>query len=153
MRFWIERAKTVDEKRFKIMKALYRKLTDNPPDLTLEGVNEKLANKNLVLLAAKSEGNSGDPVGMATITFYETLGAVCGKVEDVIIFTDYRGFGIGKRLVIGLLTEASKRKAKYVELTSKPSRKAANKLYEKLGFKLMAKAAKDGTNYYRYTPQ
>lgn len=150
MRFWIERVKTVDEKGFETMQALFRELTDNPPDLTPEGVNQKLQNKNLVLLAAKDE--NGNPIGMATITFYETLGAACGKVEDVIVFEKYHGRGIGKRLVVGLIAVALKKNAKYIELTSKPRRKAANQLYEKLGFKLLAKATKDGTNYYRYTP-
>ena len=82
-------------------------------------------------------------VGMATIHFYETLIRKTGIVEDVVVLKQYRGKGIGKRLVKLLIKEAQERGAACVELTSNPKREKANAMYEGMGFE------KRETNCYR----
>ena len=55
-----------------------------------------------------------------------------------------RGHGVGEALNRAALDDARRRGAKTVDLTSRPSRAAANRLYQRLGF-----VARE-TNVYRY---
>jgi len=82
-------------------------------------------------------------VGMATICFREPPIGKVGTIEGVVVSLLYQGQGIGRKLNTILIEEAKKRGVDFIELTSKPERKAANALYKKLGFK------KPKTNYLR----
>ena len=65
-------------------------------------------------------------------------------IEDVVVDEGARGQGVGEALNRRAIEIALKAGAKTVDLTSRPSRKAANRLYQRLGF-----AARE-TNIYRY---
>jgi len=65
-------------------------------------------------------------------------------IEDVVVDESQRGKGIGQELTIFAVIFAGSLNAESVELTSRPSRIAANKLYQKLGF------IKRETNVYRF---
>ena len=56
----------------------------------------------------------------------------------------YRGRGIGEALTRAALERARQEGARTVDLTSRPTREAANRLYQRVGFKLRQ------TNLYRY---
>jgi ribosomal protein S18 acetylase RimI-like enzyme len=66
-------------------------------------------------------------------------------IEDVVVDESARGHGVGEALNLAAIDESRKRGAITVELTSRPSREAANRLYQKMGF-----VARD-TNVYRYS--
>ncbi len=73
---------------------------------------------------------------------------VTGKkawIEDVVVDSKVRGKGIGRLLTESAIALAEKLGANTIDLTSRPTRKAANALYKKAGFKLRA------TNSYRHT--
>jgi ribosomal protein S18 acetylase RimI-like enzyme len=57
-----------------------------------------------------------------------------------------RGRGVGEGLSQEAVRRALELGARTVELTSRPSREAANRLYQRLGFVLR------DSNVYRYTP-
>ncbi len=82
-------------------------------------------------------------IGLALVHFYRTFSYKLGVINDVVVDEKYRGQGIGKRITKALVKEAKKEKANCVDLTSRPHRKVAHAMYEKLGFK------KRKTNYYR----
>jgi len=63
----------------------------------------------------------------------------------VVVDEAARGKGLGKALTLAALDQARKLGAKTVDLTSRPSREAANKLYQSVGFELRH------SNLYRYT--
>ena len=63
----------------------------------------------------------------------------------MVVDAEARGHGVGAELNLAALDEAKARGAKDVSLTSRPSREAANRLYQRIGF-----LARD-TNVYRYT--
>ena len=65
-------------------------------------------------------------------------------IEDVVVDEQARGKGVGEALNQRAMEIAMKAGAKTIDLTSRPSREAANRLYQRLGFK-----ARD-TNIYRY---
>jgi ribosomal protein S18 acetylase RimI-like enzyme len=67
-------------------------------------------------------------------------------IEDVVVDERARGRGIAAALTREALALAARDGARTVELTSRPDREAANRLYAKLGFRLRE------TNVYRYEP-
>jgi len=66
-------------------------------------------------------------------------------IEDVVVDGDARGKGVGRILNERALEIATAAGATTVDLTSRPSREAANRLYQRIGF-----VARD-TNVYRYS--
>jgi ribosomal protein S18 acetylase RimI-like enzyme len=65
-------------------------------------------------------------------------------IEDVVVDGDARGLGVGQALNEMALDRARQAGATTVDLTSRPSREAANRLYQRIGF------VERTTNVYRY---
>lgn len=92
---------------------------------------------------------------MGSIFFKRNLGRWIAEIHDVVVDGEYRGQGLGEKITVTLIEDARKfAKEKGVKiklyLTSRPSRTAANNLYQKLGFVLVAKAEGEwGTNLYK----
>jgi len=74
-------------------------------------------------------------IGIATLYIVRKFGTITGDIEDVIINEAYRGQGLGEKIMKKLIAVVRAKKMNSVRLTSRPSRIAANKLYQKLGFK------------------
>lgn len=92
-----------------------------------------LENKNVVLVVAQDGSRIA---GMGTLYVIQKVGKRVGHIEDMVVDETYRGQGLGKKLMQGLIAAAKSRKVTGLELTSGPDRVVANKLYEKSGFKL-----------------
>lgn len=82
-------------------------------------------------------------IGVGSLILMQTATGVRARIEDVVIDEKHRGEGIGKNLTLFLLKRAKKEKVRTVELSSRPGRVIANKLYQSLGFKRV------DTNVYR----
>jgi ribosomal protein S18 acetylase RimI-like enzyme len=65
-------------------------------------------------------------------------------IEDVVVDDAARGQGMGEALTLAAIERARQEGAKTVDLTSRPSREAANRLYQRVGFKPRQ------TNLYRF---
>jgi len=76
----------------------------------------------------------GAVVGMLTLALYRIPTGMCAWIEDVVVEERARGRGIGEQLINAALRLADEEKARVVDLTSRPVRDAANRLYRKLGF-------------------
>jgi len=87
----------------------------------------------------------GAIVGSLTLAFYRIPTGVKAWIEDVVVDASARGHGVGEALNRAAIAEAAHRGAKNVSLTSRSSREAANRLYQRLGFEPY------DTNLYRYT--
>lgn len=89
----------------------------------------------------------GKFIGMATVFFRQLLSGWIGEIHDVVVDDQYYRQGFG-RLLTQHIFEYAKLKAKELgrpiklSLTSKPAREAANAMYLKAGFKLVAEAGK-----------
>lgn len=119
---------------------LMPQLTQKPiPDK--EVLAEIIASENSILVTA-CEG--GCVVGMLTLVLYRTPTGLRGRIEDVVVDEPSRGKGVGEAMMRYAIGIAAERKAVCVDLTSRPERKAAQRLYENIGFK------KHETNVYRY---
>lgn len=97
--------------------------------------------------AAGDDNQAGAPkiVGMLTLVIFRIPSGVRAWIEDVAVDTEMRGNGVGAALVRRAIEIARRSGAGTVDLTSRPSREAANRLYRRLGFEQRS------TNVYRYT--
>jgi ribosomal protein S18 acetylase RimI-like enzyme len=73
-------------------------------------------------------------VGTLTLVLYRIPTGLKAWIEDVVVDGAARGHGVGDSLNQAALAEARTRGAKAVSLTSRPSREAANRLYQRIGF-------------------
>ena len=73
-------------------------------------------------------------VGMALMCTYKVISGHKGWIEDVVVDEKMRGQGIGRKLVEKLLEVAREKQVLEVLLFTANHRKAAMRLYEKLGF-------------------
>src|SRR3989344_7253890 len=78
--------------------------------------------------------DSGKIVGMATLYIITKFSKRNGHVEDVVVDGEYRGQGLGEKIMQALINLARSEQVKTLHLTSRPERVAGNKLYQKLGF-------------------
>jgi len=93
-----------------------------------------------LLLAQENENY----LGTLTLVVFPIITGTRAWIEDVVVSESARGKGVGKTLTSEAINLAKKLGAKTVDLTSRPSRKAANELYKKMGFALRE------TNVYRF---
>jgi ribosomal protein S18 acetylase RimI-like enzyme len=94
-----------------------------------------LVNSSSILLIARYPDNAGPIVGSGTLGVFRTPTGLHAHIEDVIVDEDLRGRRIGEALVRELLNAAKELGVEGVSLTCNSRRTAANRLYEKLGFK------------------
>ena len=73
-------------------------------------------------------------VATGTLCIKHTLEFTSADIESVVVSTKCRGLGYGKELVTAMVEAAKKMNAHHIQLTSRPSRVAANRLYQELGF-------------------
>lgn len=84
-------------------------------------------------------------VGMLALVVFRIPSGVRAWIEDVIVDEPFRGNGVGETLTRAALAEARRLGARTVDLTSRPVRKAANRLYQRVGFE------RRDTNAYRWS--
>jgi ribosomal protein S18 acetylase RimI-like enzyme len=139
----IIRPTAVDEELVQAMAHLIPQLSTSSPIPTAEQLRKILASEATTLLIARDA--SGKIVGTLSLAVFRIPTGVRAWIEDVVVDTGSRGQGIGEALTIEALRIAREGGARTVELTSRPAKEAANRLYRRLGF-----VARE-TNVYRYT--
>jgi ribosomal protein S18 acetylase RimI-like enzyme len=138
----IEPVEVVDDQLLAAMAMLVPQLSASSPAPTREQLAEIVGSPNSVLYVARVDGRI---VGSLTLAFYRIPTGLKAWIEDVMVDSTARGRGVGEALNRAAIHEARRRGAKHVTLTSRPSREAANRLYQRIGFESYA------TNVYRFT--
>ncbi|WP_273566962.1 GNAT family N-acetyltransferase [Maribacter halichondriae] len=110
---------------------LYNQLNSTIEQLSISKVLEN--NPNIVVVLCREEKTV---MGIAMMAMYKVISGHKGMVEDVVVHSDHRGKGIGRKLIEKLLEEAQNRKLSEVLLFSGHHRKPAINLYKSLGFQL-----------------
>ncbi len=136
----VERASVATPELLAGLNSLLPQLSTAAPQLTLADV-ESMVNSDTATLFVATDG--GAIVGTLTLVIFRIPMGLRAWIEDVVVDEDVRGLGIGEALTIAAVEEARSRGARTIELTSRPSREAANALYQKLGFE------RRETNVYR----
>ncbi len=106
-------------------------------------VAEMVASPATTLLVARA-GERATIVGTLTLVVFRIPTGVRAWIEDVVVDDAWRGKGVGEALSLHALELARAAGARTVDLTSRPTRAAANRLYRRLGFE-----PRD-TNVYRH---
>jgi ribosomal protein S18 acetylase RimI-like enzyme len=83
------------------------------------------------LLLARSDGRIS---GALTLVMFPIPTGLRAWIEDVVVDEAARGQGIGETLTLEALRLAQQAGARTVDLTSRPSRAAAGRLYQRIGF-------------------
>jgi ribosomal protein S18 acetylase RimI-like enzyme len=73
-------------------------------------------------------------VGMLVLALLRLPSGVRAKIEDVVVDANHRGRGFGRALTVEAIRIAAASGARDIDLTSSPSREAAIRLYQNLGF-------------------
>ncbi len=120
---------------------LLPQLSSSSPPPTAAEVALIVADPGSVLFLARLDD---EIVGSLTLVLYRIPTGLKAWIEDVVVDDAARGHGIGVALNEAALAEARRHGAKAVSLTSRPSREAANRLYQRIGF-----TARE-TNVYRF---
>jgi ribosomal protein S18 acetylase RimI-like enzyme len=115
--------------------------TSAPP--SARALEEMVTSPATTLFIAR-DGLSGPIVGTLTLAVFRIPSGTRAWIEDVIVSDTVQGRGCGEVLTRAALEAAAAAGARTVDLTSRPHREAANRLYQKLGFKVRE------TNVYRY---
>jgi ribosomal protein S18 acetylase RimI-like enzyme len=137
----VERASVASPQLVAALNALLPQLSTSAPALTLADVEAVVASDSAALFVATNEGRV---VGTLTLVVYGVPMGRRGMIEDVVVDEGARRMGVAEALTRAAIDEARLRRAITIDLTSRPSRDAANELYRKLGFVLRE------TNVYRF---
>ncbi|WP_346927118.1 GNAT family N-acetyltransferase [uncultured Arthrobacter sp.] len=123
------------------LQGLVPQLSRSNPPPPLAAVQAMLAHQAITQFVARDD--SGAIVGVSTLAVFPIPTGQRAWVEDVIVDEASGGQGIGQRLTEAMLTRARELGCVTVDLTSRPSREAANRLYARVGFE------RRETNVYR----
>ena len=139
----IEAVAAVDGAIVEGMQRLVPQLSASAAVPNVGHVREIVESSCTTLLVARDPAQGGQIVGSLTLAVFRIPTGVRAWIEDVVVDATARGKGVGEALNREALRIAASRGARTVELTSRPSREAANRLYERLGFQ------RRETNVYR----
>ena len=92
------------------------------------------AHPGTVLFVARDPDRGGVIVGSLTLVVFRVPSGVRAWIEDVVVDTASRSRGVGEALSRAALERATALGARAVDLTSRSTRRAANRLYRRLGF-------------------
>ena len=129
----IELASRLTDELLDALTRLIPQLKIPSPRLTRDDVAALVSSDSVTLLTARSD--AGILVGMLALIVYRVPTGVRARIEDVVVDESARGQGLAVALVERALEIARAKGADGVALTSNPRREAANRLYQKVGFK------------------
>ena len=141
MEIRIEVATSVNDDVVKAFERLVPQLSSSSPAPSREHL-ERIVNSDTCTLLLAREGEQ--IVGSLTLVVFPIPTGARAWIEDVVVDSSARGKGVGEALNMKALEIARADGAVTVDLTSRPSREAANRLYQRIGF------IKRNTNVYRY---
>ena len=119
-------------------------LSSSSPPPSREVLAE-IAQSPATVLFVATDTASGEIVGSLTLALFRIPTGLRAWIEDVVVDESVRGRGVGAALNEAALARAAEVGARTVDLTSRPSREAANRLYKRLGF------VQRETNVYRFS--
>ncbi|MDP6975547.1 MAG: GNAT family N-acetyltransferase [Acidimicrobiales bacterium] len=137
----IREATVADDDLLAAMARLIPQLSSSNPPPDAADLEAIVASDASVLLLAVDDG---EVVGSLTLALFRIPTGLRAWIEDVVVDGSSRGRGVGEALNLAALDRARAEGATTVDLTSRPSREAANRLYRRLGFE------ERETNVYRY---
>lgn len=140
----IKLIKDITEIDLKIINKLLYQLDPKCSSLTNNSLKKIFSQKNVTIIGCFKNSQQKSLIAIVTIVFYQTFSGYRCRIEDLVVNKEERGKGLGKKLLKEAIKIAKRKRVNFIELTSRPERKVANILYQKMGFKIK------NTNVYRY---
>ncbi|MCI3270995.1 GNAT family N-acetyltransferase [Streptomyces cylindrosporus] len=112
---------------------LLPQLSRTASPLDAEAVGRILSSDANTVLVARADGRIA---GTLTLVTFPLPSGLRARIEDVVVDESARGHGIAALLMQEALKIARDAGARTIDLTSRPDRAAANRLYERLGFRV-----------------
>jgi ribosomal protein S18 acetylase RimI-like enzyme len=122
-----------DDELYEAFQRLIPQLTNNNPPPSLNDLSALVRDSSSTLMVARSE--RAEIIGALTLTVYRVPTGIRSIIEDVIVDSSARGQGVGEALIIRAIEIAREKGASNISLTCNPKREAANRLYQRMGFK------------------
>ena len=138
----IEVVDTATNEMVASLNSLIPQLSSSAAAFTFANLQEIVESTTTKLFVAR-EGDT--VIGTLTFAIFRVPSGQCAWIEDVIVDESGRGLGVGEQLVRAALDHAQEMGIRRVDLTSRPGREAANRLYVRLGF------VQRETNVYRFS--
>jgi ribosomal protein S18 acetylase RimI-like enzyme len=135
----------VDGSLLEAFRRLVPQLSSSAAEISAADLADIISTPATTLIVARSSTADRTIVGILTLVLFRIPTGIRAWIEDVVVDQSAQGRGIGEALSRAAIDLARDRGARTIELTSRPSRQAANALYRKLGFQ-----PRD-TNVYRLT--
>lgn len=132
----------VDDELVEAFARLIPQLSKSNPPPTAEQLQAIVDSEASTLLIARDD--DGTILGSMTLAMFLIPTGLRAWIEDVVVDGDARGKGVGRIINERAIEIAKAAGATSVDLTSRPSREAANRLYQRMGFEMRE------TNVYRY---
>ena len=138
---WVEQ---VSDELVEALGRLIPQLTQSASPPTSEELHAVVGSDATTLLLARDEETSAI-VGSLTLVLFRIPTGLRARIEDVVVDESARGQGAGEALTREAIRLAGEAGAQKIDLSSHPSREAANRLCQRLGFE------RPETNVYRYS--
>jgi ribosomal protein S18 acetylase RimI-like enzyme len=133
----------VDDELVAAFERLTPQLSSSSPAPGADELAAIVASPATLLFIAR-DVDTGQIVGSLTLALFRIPTGMRAWIEDVVVDEAARGKGVGNTLNQAALDRARTAGAKTVDLTSRPSRDVANRLYKRIGFEQRE------TNVYRF---
>lgn len=140
----VELVEVVSPELVDAMNMLLPQLSRSATEMSVEDVEAVVHQEGVYVFIYRS-GDDDKILGMLSLATFRIPTGLRAWIEDVVVHEDARGHGAGQQLVHEATEYAKKLGVKSVDLTSRPSREAANRLYMRCGFNPRE------TNVYRYS--
>jgi len=127
----VEAATAVDDDLCAAVDRLVPQLSRSAPPPGRAALERMVAGDGTTLFVARREGSI---VGMLTLVSFEIPTGVRAWIEDVVVDEAARGGGVAGALVLAAVERSAALGARTVDLTSRPERAAAHRLYLRMGF-------------------
>ena len=112
---------------------LLPQLSRSAKPLDRGAVSRMVSHDANTLFVARSD--AGVILGTLTLVMVPIPSGLRARIEDVVVDTEARGLGIGSALTQAAIDAARQAGARTLDLTSRPERDSAGRLYERLGFR------------------
>jgi ribosomal protein S18 acetylase RimI-like enzyme len=136
----VEIANEATEELVTSLNQLLPQLSSNAAPLSVADVEALVTSPVTVVFIARADGRI---VGSLTLVIFLIPTGLRAWIEDVVVDGAARAKGVGEALTNAAIEESRRRNVRSIDLTTRPSREAANRLYARLGFELRE------TNVYR----
>lgn len=143
MRLAVEEVHEVTGELVEAARRLLPQLSGSATPLGLDDLGRIVGHQAITLLVARRDGVI---IGMLTLVTFPLPTGLRARIEDVVVDEAARGQGVGTALTMAAVALGQRQGARSIDLTSRASRVAANRLYQRLGFQ------RRDSNVYRYRP-